>query len=441
MSLTTQAPVSPAYPREWRAIQWGILWLPFNPIMALLGLLFALFSLWKQAFRPLVATPMAKGFALLSVWLVLTTLMAEHKGEALLGLANFLPYFALFLAYRLVFRHFSQLRYLAWILSLSALVLVILGLGQIYGGWATPAWLSVLGTNLVAEGRPEGRMSSLLMYANLFSAHLLMVLPLSLGLLIDQWRFGQALSDKAHWRGLAGLGLICFAEIVALFLTDSRSAWGLTALILVAYALYLSWYRLVALIAGGAGLVLWSAFGPWGREPLRQIIPRYFWARLSDELYPDRYKTAFRSTQWDFALQMLSQRPLTGWGLRNFTPLYQAAMNVWLGHPHSLPLMLLAEIGIPGTLLFLGLVGSVLYQATRLCWRLGQRREHKHRQRLHLLLFAYLLAFGSVTLFNLFDVTLFDLRVNLLGWILLSAIAGVSQGPFPRPTHDDKLST
>jgi O-antigen ligase len=401
--------------------------------MAVPGLLFALLSLWKQAFRPILMTPMGKGFALLSGWLVLTTLTAEHKGEALLGLANFLPYFALFLAYRLVFRHFSQLRHLAGVLSLSALVLVILGLGQIYGGWSTPAWLSSLGTNLVATGRPEGRMSSLLMYANLFSAHLLMVLPLSLGLLIDQWRSGQAIPTPVHWRRLAGFGLICWAEIVALFLTDSRSAWGLTALILMCYALYLSWYRLVALIAGLAGLVLWSAFGPWGREPLRQIVPRYLWARLSDELYPDRYRTAFRSTQWDFSLQMLEQRPLTGWGLRNFTPLYQVAMNVWLGHPHSLPLMLLAEIGIPGTLLFLGLVGVVLYQATRLCFRLSQRGRPLQRQRLHLLLFSYLLAFGSITLFNLFDVSLFDLRVNLLGWLLLSAIAGVSQRPLSRP--------
>jgi hypothetical protein len=40
-------------------------------------------------------------------------------------------------------------------------------------------------------------------------------------------------------------------------------------------------------------------------------------------------------------------------------------------------------------------------------------------------------AFGGCTLFNLLDVTLFDLRVNLLGWLLLSAICAVvyqSQG-------------
>jgi hypothetical protein len=42
-----------------------------------------------------------------------------------------------------------------------------------------------------------------------------------------------------------------------------------------------------------------------------------------------------------------------------------------------------------------------------------------------LIIFSYLLAFAGCTLFNMFDVTLFDLRVNTLGWLILSAICGV----------------
>jgi hypothetical protein len=42
-----------------------------------------------------------------------------------------------------------------------------------------------------------------------------------------------------------------------------------------------------------------------------------------------------------------------------------------------------------------------------------------------LIFFTYLLGFAGCTLFNLLDVTLFDLRVNTLGWLLLSAICGV----------------
>ena len=42
-----------------------------------------------------------------------------------------------------------------------------------------------------------------------------------------------------------------------------------------------------------------------------------------------------------------------------------------------------------------------------------------------LIFFSYLVAFLACVMFNTVDVSLFDLRLNTLGWILLSAIIGV----------------
>jgi O-antigen ligase len=100
-------------------------------------------------------------------------------------------------------------------------------------------------------------------------------------------------------------------------------------------------------------------------------------------------------------------------------------MNVWLGHPHNIFVMLLGEIGIPGTILFVGLVGWILFNATRLLLIWSHESRSPKKQRDHLLLLSYLIAFGSVTLYNLSDVTIFDIRVNLIGWIILAAIAGI----------------
>ncbi len=117
-----------------------------------------------------------------------------------------------------------------------------------------------------------------------------------------------------------------------------------------------------------------------------------------------------------------------GWGLRNFTPLYQAKMHLWLGHPHNLLLMLMAETGIPTTLLFCGLIGWILGQSV-LILRNWLDIEHLQDKASwlqdKLIFFTYLVAFGGFTLFNLVDVTLFDLRVNTLAWLVLSAICGV----------------
>jgi hypothetical protein len=45
-----------------------------------------------------------------------------------------------------------------------------------------------------------------------------------------------------------------------------------------------------------------------------------------------------------------------------------------------------------------------------------------------LIIFTYLVAFGACVLFNLVDVTLSDVKINTIVWLLLAAIAGVSQG-------------
>jgi O-antigen ligase len=209
-------------------------------------------------------------------------------------------------------------------------------------------------------------------------------------------------------------------------LTGSRSAWGIGLLIGIAYAIYLGWHWLVALAGGATAMVLWASFGPFGKEPLRQIVPKYFWGRLSDELYPDRYRTALRSTQWQFSWDMFLDQPIFGQGLRNFTPLYQAAMNVWIGHPHNLVLMMLGETGLIGTALMLGAVGFILAQGMVLLIHLSRGGGFRRRSQ-HLLLLSYGIAFAALCLYNLFDVTIFDMRNNVLGWIFLAAIAGVSQ--------------
>jgi len=41
-----------------------------------------------------------------------------------------------------------------------------------------------------------------------------------------------------------------------------------------------------------------------------------------------------------------------------------------------------------------------------------------------LIYFSFLIAFCSIAIFSLFDVTLFDARVNIMGWMLLIGIWG-----------------
>ena len=42
------------------------------------------------------------------------------------------------------------------------------------------------------------------------------------------------------------------------------------------------------------------------------------------------------------------------------------------------------------------------------------------------IIFSYLVALLSYAIFNIFDVVIFDTRVNLLPWLLLSSINGLT---------------
>ncbi|MCU0537918.1 MAG: O-antigen ligase family protein [Hydrococcus sp. Prado102] len=464
--------------------------LPFFPAMGEIGLVVTLVALWKHQYRCIISIPFNRGFLLLGLWLIVLSCFAFQPQEAFLGLANFVPFIALITAFTILIQNPSQLRQLAWLLVLPSFPIVILGLGQLFGHWSSPPIIEqVLGWRLVDRGEPEGRMSSIFMYANILAAYLVIVFALAIGLWIDtyqEWRqnlkhnkpfaqiakFGEKqrngkgkrshssltlyplpfdappasliargacasvpLYPKKIWI-LGFLSLIIIIDGIGLILTKSRNAWGLAFLACLVFAFYLGWRWIVLSAVTAASTILYASWGPSpGREWLRQIVPTYFWARLSDEMYPDRPLATLRTTQWQFAWDMTVQRPWTGWGLRNFTPLYKAKWDLWLGHPHNFFLMLLAEIGIPGTLLLCGLVGWTIFLAIKKIeiWSKSQKRKSRDR----LILFTYLLAFGNCILFNVFDVTVFDLRVNTLSWLLLAAIAGSVNSSISRDIREN----
>ena len=467
----------------WNFAQLGVLIFPVIPILGALGIFLGLIGTYKQKFSEISRRPVNRGFAILSVLLVITAVFANNRIEAFLGLGNFLPFFIFFAAFSRLIQTPTQLRQLSWMIVISAIPVILLGLGQQFLGWSGLVQLEpIFGWVLEPTGNPPGRMASVFMYANILACYLTIVFILALGLWIEEvscqlsvgsWQlavgsYHQLPMPNAFppWGGLGGgcpmpnsrfpisnfqflfLTFGVVGNAVCLIFTNSRNAWILAVLAVLAFAIYVGWKKLLTVVFSAVGTVFLSAFGPQPvRQYLRTIIPAFFWARLTDEMFPNRPTATLRTTQWQFAWSMTQQRPWTGWGLRNFTPLYEAQMHQWLGHPHSLILMLTAETGIPVTLFFLGLVGWILARGVLLLvnWRSHfpvdtQQQEieengiSNNTNRVicqdvnsgdRLIFFSYLLAFAACTLFNTVDVTLFDFRVNTISWLLLAAICGI----------------
>lgn len=403
-----------ALQRHWNVVQIGLFLLPFSTFLGGVALLVTSLDIWRWHRKFLIRQPLNLGFAALGVWLLLTACVALNRENAFLGLFNFLPFFIVFPALGVLIQTSDQLRRIAWTLVLTSVPVTLIGFGQLYlswGGHPSLLW-GLIEWTIAPTGNPPGRMASVFTYANVLASYFVMVFGLGLGLWVEA---------KRQTRLWYFLGSVVVIDAIALILTNSRNAWAIALLACLAFALYQGWRWIVGIVAAVAGVMLGAAFAPLPFQTwFRLVVPAFFWARLNDQMYQDRPVAQLRSTQWKFAWSLTQQRPLTGWGLRNFTQLYDAQMHYWLGHPHNLLLMMSAEAGIPAALLLYGLVGWVMAQGVLVLRIMNGDR---------LIYFTFLMAFSACTLFSFLDITLFDARINTMGWVLLAGIWGVANRP------------
>jgi O-antigen ligase len=412
----------PSLQTAWNCAQGGLLVFPLSPFLGAVSLGFAVLFTWLQQSYTVNHRPLNRGFALLTILLLITAAFATEKTAALLGIFNFVPFFLLFVGLSTLIQTTAQLRQMAWILVTSSLPIVVIGLGQLFLGWSLQLnflWI-ILQWTMVSGGEPPGRMSSILMHANTLAAYLVIIFILALGLWLETYQKLKANHQRPTY-ALIFLTVTVIANFIALILTNSRNGWAITIFTCLAFAIYQGRRILVSAVLSIITSVLLAAFAP---SPIsqffRQFVPAYFWARLNDDMYPDRPVALMRKTQWEFAWSLSQQHPWTGWGIRSFTGLYKAHTQLELGHPHNLFLMLSAETGFPVTLLFFGLLSWILISGIKVLWKSNTLLPEDR-----LIFFSYLVVFFGWILFNTVDVTLYDFRLNLLSWWLFAAICGI----------------
>ena len=434
---------------HWRLTQLSLLLLPFNTLFGAVVMFLNSCALWAKYANQFVQSLLHQFLLILGAWMVIIALFAERKDFSLLGLFNFLPFFIAFIAQSYLFRSVQQLRQLAWILVVPSVPISVLAIGQMFFGWGFHFKLLSFGGDgilldllLKSGGVPAGRASSLFYYATVLASYLVITFTVSVGLWADAIANRKTARQDAPFplflklpamvqttlrhplTQCSFLGLSVGLNFTALFLTESRSAWAIALGVVFIFSIGLGWRKVSGLLFSLLGIVTAAAYGvPPLSDWARTVVPRMIWARVNDDLFLDRPIASLRLTQWKFAISLIEKRPWTGWGLRNFSALYETATGFVIGHPHNLLLMLSCEMGIPATLLFYGLVGTVIGSSIVHGY---QSNLSNHDRVIHL---TVLLAFLCCTAFSLFDIPIFDARINLFGWILLAALWGFASAP------------
>ncbi len=172
----------------WNGIQLAILAMPFSALLGSVAVsLISLILFWKL-FRRISQRGVNQGFAIVGILMIMSAALAYRQSDALLGLANFLPFLIIFAALSELIQSLAQMRRLAWIIAITSVPVVVIGLGQQFLGWSGHVQIfgSIVDWVIDPTGNPPGRMASIFFYANVLASYLVITFILSLGLLIGE---------------------------------------------------------------------------------------------------------------------------------------------------------------------------------------------------------------------------------------------------------------
>ncbi|MEO0534945.1 MAG: O-antigen ligase family protein [Cyanobacteria bacterium P01_A01_bin.123] len=357
-----------------------------------------------------------QGFVLLAVLLSFNAVWASFRGEALLQLANFLPFFVLFTTF-CVFLGEAKSPVVTldrWAMGLLLATVPINLLAGVEYWLRSPAMMAKLAQSDRWQDfyqRHYGHRAYMMFHhPNIMACFLIMVFGLVLGLVLhrlNQHRSGQPLGTRREWLGIgAALALV----LAGIFFAGSRNGILIVAIQIVCFGLIARRHRFVAIAGLGSVITLVLVVGVMGIGG-RTVSLGIF---THDP----------RVLVWQFAWDYMQQRPLSGWGLGSYKLMYvpdSVPNYANINHAHNFWITLAAEAGLPTTLAFTGIIGRLCYRGVR-----GIIQPIKAIAGNGVFI-GYGLAFLGICLFCLFDVPIFDARINILGWLSLAGLYAAGQ--------------
>ena len=375
-----------------------------------------------------------QGFGLLTVILCLNGLWARFQGEALLQLANFLPFFALFAALS-VFLSEARSRAIIlerWVTGLLIATVPINVLALVEYWLRSPAMMAELSQSDrwhdFYQLHYGHRAYMMFHHPNIMACFLIMVFGMALGLVLqrlNQNQSGGQYDSHQHpqsqdvalpigvvnlWQGWIGLSTAIGLILAGIFVTGSRNGILIAVIQLVCFGIIARRHRLVAIAGLGSVVAIVLAvavMGIGGRT-----------------LSLDIFTNDPRVLVWQFAWDYIQQRPLLGWGLGSYKLMYvpDSIPNYPnINHAHNFWVTLAAETGLPTTFVFTGIIGRICYCSVR---RLIAATKAIAGSSISV---GCGLAFLGICLFCLFDVPIFDARINIMGWLSLAGLYVAAQ--------------
>ncbi|MCB0572326.1 MAG: O-antigen ligase family protein, partial [Phaeodactylibacter sp.] len=363
---------------------------------------------------------------------------AQNVPEGLLAVARYGLHLALaYLLLILLSNPLQEMKLLSRFLTATLAACALIGIAQYY---------DVLPFDIPGTLPPTGLSGN----RNLYGSFLVMLLP---------WAGFSFFQNKGLWRNLsiAALALGGFA----LVLSQTRSAWLATGILLATFQLLLllrrhqlseglrrQWrYALLAGVMGiGAAIALAFASGSPLANSIKWRAKTFFQlpAQHAEPANEAERNAQDRLYVWKHTAEMIKAHPLLGIGAGNWrvrfpeyggssAPSFEGIDQMRL-RPHNVYLGIASEAGLPALLLYLAMGALALGAA----WRAGRRAKSESEALLAILLFSGLLA-AAVDMAFSFPTERPEHNLLLLVYAALALNLAAGAGAAPKQARSTRI--
>ena len=163
------------------------------------------------------------------------------------------------------------------------------------------------------------------------------------------------------------------------------------------------------LIIGLSSITLFSSLG------INEFLPEEIFKKLFQTNYFNKLQFT-RIDIWTKAINLISERPLLGWGATTFPILYLLRGGIETAqHTHSMPLEIAQTNGVPLAIILVCFVTLLFLKSWKVIFTKNKNSESIINK-------AWISSLLIIIISHTSDVTYYDGRVSLLIWILLAGL-------------------
>tara|TARA_Y100000589_G_scaffold180903_1_gene171236 strand:+ start:972 stop:2267 length:1296 start_codon:yes stop_codon:yes gene_type:complete len=329
-----------------------------------------------------------------------------------LGFLNWVPLSIVFYGFQYYLDSYTLRRKCCLLLLAGSVPVIISVAGQTLFNWHSP--IQTLNGLIVWYQSPIkdfNAVSGLFNNPNYLGSWLNIIWPFGFAYLLSQYRIKFKMF-------IISIFLASLAS--SILLSASRAAWLCLFLSIILFFIRLTKKWFIIYFIGIISLYLLTS-NSFIFESINHFLYKNLQVELLDNFSKETYiNDISRIDIWGIGINNIFERPIWGHGASSFPKYIYEITGAWKGHAHNLPIELIYSYGLPAGILILVPFFSVLFIAARNIFLMKRYKMYDYIFDKAIIISLLLLAF-----YHLFDMTYFDGRISITGWIMFAAIKNI----------------